>query len=96
MLIFILCIEFLASMHTTVTHTTQMVKQTAVSILLIYCTVLCKYCKGTQESVRTLRNLIFKLCLYFPSVVLQQCTAGLIKPPWGKSFKSVMKGSEVK
>jgi len=29
----------------------QKVQQTAVSILLIYCTVVCKYYKGTQESV---------------------------------------------
>jgi len=35
----------------TVERTTQKVKQTTVSILLIYCTVVCKYCKGTQESV---------------------------------------------
>ena len=26
-------------------------KQTTVSILLIYCTLVCKYCQGTQESV---------------------------------------------
>jgi uncharacterized membrane protein YbaN (DUF454 family) len=59
----------------TVAHKTQKVKQTALSIMLIYCTVMCKYCEGTQESVRTLRNMILKLCLSFPSVVLQQCTA---------------------
>jgi len=35
----------------TVARTTQKVEQTAVSILLIYCTLLCKYCQGTQESV---------------------------------------------
>ena len=35
----------------TVAHTTQKLKQTAVSILLIYCTVVGKYCQGTQESV---------------------------------------------
>jgi len=27
---------------------TQMVQQTAVSILLIYCTAVCKYCQSTQ------------------------------------------------
>jgi len=35
----------------TVAHTTQKVKQTTASILLIYCTVVCKYCQCTQESV---------------------------------------------
>ena len=77
MLIFILCIEFLACMHTKVCHSyTHNTKGKAdrCCILLIYCTVLCKYCKGTKESVWTLRNLILKLCLYSPAV-LQQCTA---------------------
>jgi hypothetical protein len=50
----ILCTEFLACMHFKVcpscTHDTK-VEQTCVGILLIYCTVVCKYCKGTQESV---------------------------------------------
>ena len=59
----------------TVAHTTQKVKQACVSILLINCTVVRKYCQGTEESVSTIRNFILKLCLYFPSVVLQQCTA---------------------
>ena len=51
---FIQCTEFLACMHTkfaTVAHTTQKLKQIAVGILLIYCTVVGKYCQGTQESV---------------------------------------------
>jgi len=59
----------------TVTHMTQKVKVTAVNILLIYCTVVCKNCQGTQDSVRTLGNLILKLCLSFPPSGLQQCIA---------------------
>jgi len=40
----------------TVARITQKVKQNAVSILLIYCTVVCNYCQSTQGSVCTLRN----------------------------------------
>jgi hypothetical protein len=32
-----------------VAHTTHTVEQTCVSILLIYCTWVCKYGKGTQD-----------------------------------------------
>jgi hypothetical protein len=56
---FILCIEFLACMITksaTVVHTTQKLQQATVSILLIYCTVMCSYCQGTQESAWTFKK----------------------------------------